>query len=78
MLKDPLKGVRQAMCGTDWEYGVVGKVHSMGKCFLTLPYGKGHFSFTGMKLLDYILWISLTLRKLSVGKFACGVKTWDA
>lgn len=71
MLKDPLKGVRQAMCGTDCQYGVLGKVHSMGKCFLASPYR----IITGMKLLDYISWISLTLRKLSVRKFACGVKT---
>lgn len=37
MLKDSLKGVRQAICGTDGQYGVPGKVHSMGKCFLTSP-----------------------------------------
>lgn len=74
MLKDPLREVRQAMCGTDEQYGVPGKVHSMGTCFLTLPYRV----ITGMKLLDYILWISLTLRKLSVRKFACGVKIWEA
>lgn len=58
----------------DEQYGIPGKVYSMGTCFLTSPYRV----ITGMKLLDYILWISITLRKLSVRKFACGVKTWEA
>lgn len=29
MLKDSLKGVRKAMCGTDGQYDVPGKVHSI-------------------------------------------------